>query len=93
MDTWDLEFLDMVEPAHITFEKGGRGSLHFGALDADLEWRLNPGSDRVDFSFQGFDEGDDVEGTGWAKAEGKLMTGRILFHLGEKSGFKARKGR
>jgi hypothetical protein len=47
----------------------------------------------VDFSFQGFDEGDEVSGRGWAKVEEKLMIGQIVFHLGENSGFNARKSR
>jgi hypothetical protein len=93
MEQWELEFLDMVEPAHITFEKGGWGSFHFGCVDADFEWRLDPGSGRVDFTIQGFDEEDDVDGKGWAKAESKLMIGHIGFHPGEESGFKAKKAR
>jgi hypothetical protein len=93
MDQWDLEFIDMTEPGHITFKTGGAGQLHFGCVDAALDWRQDPGSDRVDFSFQGFDEGDEVNGRGWVKVEGKMMVGRIVFHLGEESGFRAQKSR
>ena len=57
----------------------------------ELDWR--PGKDRADFTFQGFDEGDEVSGRGWAKLEGKEMVGFIAFHLGEESGFKAKKSR
>ena len=88
-----MGFLDTIEPAHITFEKGGRVQLHFGCVDAELDWREDPGSDRVDFTFEGFDEGDEVSGRGWPKMVGKQVVGSIAFHLGEESGFKAKKTR
>jgi hypothetical protein len=47
--------------------------------------------DRVDFTFDGSDEGDQVSGRGWAKIDGKQMNGQIVFHLDEESGFKAKK--
>ena len=65
----------------------------FGILPADtlpalLDWR--DGEDRLDFSFQGFDEGDEVNGRGWVIVEVKLV-GHIVFHMGDESGFTARK--
>jgi len=45
----------------------------------------------VDFTFEGSDEGDQVSGRGWAKIEGKQMVGQIVFHLGDESGFTAKK--
>jgi len=43
----------------------------------------------VEFLFEGFDEGDEVLGLGWARIqEGKLL-GQIKFHQGDKSAFKA----
>jgi len=86
-----LEYIDMTEPGHITFQKGGTGQLHFGCVDAELDWQ--DGEHRVDFSFQGFDEGDEVNGRGWAKVEEKFLVGRIIFHMGDESGFTARKHR
>jgi hypothetical protein len=29
MEQWDRDFLDLESPAHITFESGGQGELHF----------------------------------------------------------------
>ena len=42
----------------------------------------------------GTDEGTEVSGRGWAKMEGKgkQMIGQALFHQGDESGFKAKKG-
>ena len=32
MDTWDNEFLDLVEEAHLTFKGAANGEIAFGAL-------------------------------------------------------------
>src|SRR6185369_16520457 len=57
MAQWDQEFVDLVSPGHITFTRNGRGELHFGAVDVSLDWRVDVTGNRVDFSFEGFDEG------------------------------------
>jgi len=95
MDQWDQDYIDMEESGHVTFQKGGSGGFHFGCVDASLDWRYDDSLDRVDFSFEGFDEGTEVNGRGWAKIEGngKQLVGQIVFHEGDESGFKARKAR
>ena len=93
MEQWDQDYVDMEEPGHITFKKGGSGGFHFGCVDASLDWRYEASIDRADFTFDGCDEGDQVSGRGWAKIEGKQMVGQIVFHLGDESGFKASKGK
>jgi hypothetical protein len=91
MDQWDLDYIDMEEAGHVTFKKGGSGGFHFGCVDASLDWRYDESLDRVDFTFEGFDEGTEVSGRGWAKVEGKQIMGQIVFHQGDESGFKAKK--
>jgi hypothetical protein len=56
-----------------------------------LEWRADATGKRVDFSFEGFDEGDEVSGRGWAELNSGRLTGRIAFRHGDESGFVARK--
>jgi hypothetical protein len=63
----------------------------FGAVDVSLDWRVGAARNRVDFAFEGFDEGDEVSGNGWAELNGGKLTGRIAFHLGDGSGFVAKK--
>ena len=92
MEQWDQEFVDLVSPGHITLTGDARGELHFGAVDVSLDWRMDATGNRVDFSFVGFDEGDEVSGSGWAELDGAKLTGKIAFHLGDESGFVARKG-
>ena len=91
MEQWDQQFVDLVSPGHITFTRDAHGELHFGAVDVRLDWRADATGNRADFSFEGFDEGDEVSGEGWAELNGGKLTGRIAFHLGDESGFVAQK--
>lgn len=83
----------MDSPGHFTFKKGGPGQLHFGCVEAELDRRAEADTERVEFTFAGFDEGDEVSGRGWAEAQGNRLTGRTVFHRGDESGFVATKGR
>ena len=91
MEQWDQKFVDLVSPGHITFTRDGGGELHFGAVDVSLDWRADARGNRVNFAFEGFDEGDDVSGTGLGELNGGKLTGRITFHSGDESGFVAQK--
>lgn len=91
MEQWDQEFGDLVSPGHIRFTCDGRGELHFGAVDVTLDWRVKATGNRVDFTFEGFDEGDEVSGSGWAELSGKKLSGSIAFDAGDESGFVAEK--
>ena len=91
MELWDQKFIDLDGPGHITFARNGRGEMHSGAVNLILDWRLNTGGSRVGFTFEGFDEGDEVTGKGWAELAGGKLKGRIVFHLGDESGIQAQK--
>jgi len=91
MEQWDQDYVDIEETGEVSFEKRGTGGFHFGCVDASLDWRYDESINRVDFTFEGSDEGDQVSGRGWAKIDGKQMVGQIVFHLGDESGFKAKK--
>jgi hypothetical protein len=41
-DTWDCDYLDLVQPAYIVFGKNGRGEFAFGAIEATLELEYAP---------------------------------------------------
>src|SRR5437870_2326965 len=86
MEQWDQEFIDLVEPGFIAFENNGRGEMRFGAVNLGLEWEMGEGG-RIEFSFEGFDEGDEVMGRGWARIQDTKLLGQIKFHQGDKSGF------
>jgi hypothetical protein len=90
MDTWDSNFLDLVEEAHITFEGASEGEIVFGALKGflDVRYGSRDGSASAEFSWQGHDEGDEVCGRGWAAigTAGDLV-GHVYIHQGDDSGF------
>jgi len=91
MEQWDMDYIDMESPGHITFKKDGTGQFHFGCVDAGLDWSFDPRRERAEFTFSGFDEGDEVSGRGWARVKAPRMEGCLAFHLGDKSGFVAAK--
>lgn len=93
MEQWDKDFIDLTGEGHVTFEKKNRGELHFGAVHCDLDCRIEKVGEyeRIEFSFIGVDEGDEVFGRGWAVLDGVRLRGRIHFQDGEESGFRCRK--
>lgn len=92
MEQWDKDFIDLTGEGHITFQQEYSGELQFGAVECDLDCRIEKVRDkeRIAFSFVGEDEGDEVTGRGWAVLEsGDRLRGRIYFHYGDQSGFLA----
>ena len=62
------------------------------AMQAGIDWRTDEKNGEVQFTFDGFDEGDEVTGRGRARIDDDgLMRGRIWFHLGDESGFVAKR--
>jgi hypothetical protein len=92
MDLWAQEDVDLVTPGFIELKADHMGSLGFIAVQGGVDWRDAPRDGRrgVEFSWEGFDEGDPATGRGWAVIEedGSLR-GHIFFHLGDDSGFRA----
>jgi uncharacterized protein YndB with AHSA1/START domain len=95
MDQWDQEFIDLVVPGHVTIRKSGKGSFQFGAVEGEMDCRMQKTGkgERLEFTWDGFDEGDRVSGRGWVLVDGRTMTGHLFFHLGDDSAFEAMKTR
>jgi hypothetical protein len=87
-DLWDRDYLDLVEPACITFGEDGRGEFAFGAVHGDMELEYAPTT--IFFTWAGFDEMDDVSGSGSAELgdDGTLEI-ELSFHLGDDAVLKA----
>ena len=89
-DLWDSEYLDMLEPAFIAFNKDGRGEFHFGCVNAGLDCEYS--ATTAHFTWQGFDEMDEVSGDGFAQVEDDgTLSVEIEFHLGDEATLKAKK--
>lgn len=91
MESWSADDLDLLGPAHLTLERDGLGSLRFLAIEADLDYRVvqRDSQSAVEFSFEGNDEGDRVSGRGWALLDEEELRGRLFFHNGDDSAFRA----
>lgn len=93
MDEWDVDYFDMEVPAHITIRQDLTGEFQFGLVQGQIDGQAvtSEGRPRFDFSWSGFDENDPVSGRGWFLADGELAEGRFFIHLGDDSGFHAKR--
>ena len=93
--TWDQDALDLVVPAHITFDRQGLGEMQLIAIGASIDYRLEDrnGVPVVEFSWSGFDEMDPTSGRAWANVEGDTMRGKLFIHQGDESSFIAKRER
>jgi hypothetical protein len=92
-ELWDREALDLVAPAMLSLKPKGVGQIALIAIEAQLDYRvvMRDGLPGIEFSFQGFDEGDEVMGRGWALLQGQQLQGRLFFHQGDDSSFVAQR--
>jgi hypothetical protein len=89
-DQWDREYLDLVEPAFIRFDRDGYGELTFGVVTASLD--LDYARTVVFFTFEGTDEGDEVSGSGSAELTGDgALEIELSFHNGDDAVLKAKR--
>lgn len=92
MELWDSDAVDLLGSAHIEFDRDGQGGFRFIAVEGWMDVRRadHLGPNGVEFSWEGRDEMDHACGRGWAVVgdDGEL-TGRIFFHLGDDSSFRA----
>lgn len=69
--TWPDEYLDLIEPAHITFEDRSDGELVFGAAKGwlDVLYGSRDGRACAEFSWEGNNDADDACGRGGSCSE------------------------
>ncbi len=89
-DIWDRDHVDLCGPAAITINDHGRGEIAFGALEAGLE--IAYGRTSIDFTWIGFDEGDEVSGEGSAELfdDGSIQI-EFAYHNGDEAVLKAKR--
>ena len=61
------DYPDMMEPAYIEFAADGSGEFAFGCVTGQIFGAGD--TDAVEFSWQGSDEMDEVQGDGWAELQ------------------------
>jgi uncharacterized protein YndB with AHSA1/START domain len=93
MERWDQEYVNIEVPAHFTFRKDGTGHFQFGLVQGEMDCRLASvdREARIEFSWEGQDEMDPVNGRGWALLQEDQLRGRIFIHQGDDSAFRAQR--
>lgn len=89
-DLWDRDHLDLCGPASITIGADNHGEIAFGAMQAGLD--LEYGRSMVFFTWAGFEEMDEVSGSGSAEwlDDGTLEI-EFAYHLGDEAKLKAKR--
>jgi hypothetical protein len=87
-DLWESDYLDLVEPAALVVRADGQGEIAFAALQASLD--IDYGADEIGFTWAGFDEMDEVSGSGSAelRADGSLQI-EFEYHNGDEAVLRA----
>ena len=89
IEGWDADYVDMLGPGHIQFDREG-GQIEFGAVQIGLECWYSPTG--AHFNFHGSDEGTEVFGNGDADLEPDgTIAGELRFHHGDDMPFTARR--
>lgn len=90
MSGWDQDYVDMEVPGHITFDKGSAGNFQFGLVQGQMDCRSDKQQERrIEFTWHGFDEGDELTGRGHAAIVDSELQGHLYIHLGDDSAFRA----
>lgn len=83
-DLLDRDYLDLVEPAAIIIGAHGQGEIVFGAMQASLDLECSRSTDF--FTWAGFDETDDISGSGVAElSEDGSLKIEFAYHLGDEA--------
>lgn len=93
MEQWDRDYIDLVAPGYIEFEKDGVGSFPFGTVQGGLDFRreVTDMDARIEISWGGANDMDPGSGRGWAEIRDGQLFGHLYIHLGDDSWFKAKR--
>src|SRR5438270_624358 len=93
MMAWDEDFFNEEVQAFIEFKANGTGDFHFGNVQGQMDCReaTRDGQPAVEWTWDGNTEMDPAQGRGWAVLKDDELHGMIFFHLGDDSGFVAKR--
>ena len=96
MEAWDIDYIDLVVPGFIEFERHNNrlmGRFQFGTVDGWLDCRVRTlaGQSYVEWSWEGRNDNDPGSGRGWARLENGKLLGRLFIHASDDSAFEAEK--
>jgi hypothetical protein len=97
MSGWDEDYFNEEVQAFVEIGANGTGHFQFGYVQGDRDWQpgTRDGQPAVEWTWEGMDGADMTEmtGRGWAKLEDGDLHGMIVIHLGDESGFMAKRAK
>ena len=107
MELWDDDYVNMERQAFVEISPDNLGSFQFGLVRGNLDGYVetfeaerprrsahatDPTATTYAFTWDGFDELDEMSGSGWMRLTGPdEAVGLIKLHLGDRSTFRARR--
>ncbi len=94
MEMWDEDYFNMTVQAYIEIKPDNLGYFQFGLVEGQIDGKVveYPDETRFEFTWDGYDENDPMNGNGWIKlVNADTIEGEFRLHLGDDSTFKARK--
>jgi len=94
MESWDADYFNMDVQAFIKINKNFTGYFQFGLIQCDIDGEIVDFNEqkRFEFTFDGIDENDHINGRGWIMLRSETeIEGRFKLHLGDGSLFHAKK--
>lgn len=91
-EIWDCQYLDLCGSASIIIRANWCGEIAFGALQAGLDVDVEYSRASVGFTWEGFDEMDEVSGDGSAELldDGSIEI-EFAYHNGDEAVLKAKR--
>jgi len=94
MESWDEDYFNMEVQAYVEVKEDKTGKFQFGLVRGYFHWGMYDfgSSKRMEFTWEGNDEMDDVFGAGWISLKSdNSIEGEFRFHSGDDSTFQASK--
>ena len=93
MDGWHVAEEDGL--AFIEFGVDPRGEFQFGLTSGSIDYGITEwgGQPAAEWTWEGMDEMDPLDGRGWAVLEDDELHGMIFFHQGDESSFVAKRAK
>ena len=95
MEMWNDGYFNMEVQAYIEIEENGDGEFQFGLVHGYIDGKIvkYKEGNRFEFSWEGNDEMDEANGTGWIrlKDNNREIEGEFRFFEGDNSTFLANK--
>ena len=94
MSQFDLDYIHSEGEGYFEFQESGYGDFQFDCVSGQMSCRTKTVARklRVEWTWEGRDEMDDVSGWGWAVRKGEELHGEIIFHSGDETEFVAKRG-